>query len=610
MCGVFASLTTKPMSKKTLNEIHQYQAHRGPDGFGEHFIQVNAETHVSLLHQRLAIIDKAGGSQPYVSICGDYIISFNGEIFNYLDLRKNLEDHGINFKTKGSDTEVLLYMYIVHGTQMFKYLRGMWAFVIYDNRRRVIFCARDNYGIKPLYYTVKKNEIFISSELKTLKKIGLADDLDKQSIVNYLAFQCVPNPNTIYENIYKVRPGTCLEIDVSGKSIKTSRYWKLEFGNQKFTQDEFYERLDEKIKDAVKTWCVSDVEVCNTLSGGLDSSLIAVLMKCGLGNSSLKTFTLGFKESFRDLDETETATSLASEFGFNHHNIMLSEECFIRNLNNMVYHLDEPYGGGLPSWFVFKEISKHAKVTLTGIGGDELFGNYNKSRVYRLSILKQLNRLRVNAGSHTKDAVRNFIKLKSGFLFPKYFKGHAIQHLVSTEGTKLPEQFIEELFLESQSANFENKTAYTDFNLQLTDEFLHMADRFSMAHSVEARTPFLDQNLVNFVYSTDLEMRFSFKDPKFALRQVADNYLPTWFLSNKKQGFVLPETHWIRTILREEIEWLLGTQYLKDQGIFSPQVYSDYVLPHMKETRDYTWQIWTIYMFQKWFQTGIEHEYS
>ena len=386
MCGIVGCITINKISNDKIDKLNNLQYHRGPDGNGTYTEQIDKKN-LTLLHQRLSIIDLSDGSQPMLDSKKELIIVFNGEIFNHMELKTKLKDKGYEFLTDHSDTEVLLYMYKEYKENMLDYLNGMFAFVIFDKKNKQLFGARDRTGIKPLYYSVKDKEFYFASELKTLLEFGLKKEIDFQSLSNYLSFQFVPSPKTIFKNISKLEAGNYFIFDIKNTKLDIRRFYKIEFNKTIKNEKDATAKIQKQFRDSINLWSMSDVEVGASLSGGLDSSAI-VAMYSKISEKKIKTYSLGFEGNLKSLDERKYAKLVSEKYNTNHHEFVLTEDKLLSELDDMIYHLDEPYAGGLPSWYVYKMMKNDIKVSLTGTGGDELFGNYNKSLVYNSSLRK------------------------------------------------------------------------------------------------------------------------------------------------------------------------------------------------------------------------------
>ncbi|WP_108063733.1 asparagine synthase (glutamine-hydrolyzing) [Poseidonibacter lekithochrous] len=603
MCGFIGSITKNKLSDTFIEELNNLQHHRGPDG-NSFYRDSLKENHITLLHQRLSIIDLADGSQPMINMDKDTIIVFNGEIFNHQELRRDLISKGYEFSTNHSDTEVLLYMYTEYKEKMLLQLNGMFSFIIYDKNNNQLFGARDRTGIKPLYYSFENNQFYFASELKTLLKFGLKKEINLQSVSDYLSFQFVPAPNTIFKNINKLESANYFIFNIEKNHLNIKKYWDLDFSEKITDKKEAILRIREQFSSSVKLWSLSDVEVGASLSGGLDStSIVANYSK--FSENRIKTYTLGFEGNLKNLDERKYANLVAKKYNTQHSEFILTEKKLLNELDDMIYHLDEPYAGGLPSWYIYKMMKGDVKVALTGSGGDELFGNYNKSLIYNSKLIK-LKKVLSSVKGNGFTAMRNYIKYPKGFFYHKYFRGDEINNILLTNGFRNPEKIIENLIVDSSESDYKNIVPYIDFKMQLPEEFLNMTDKFSMAHSIEARVPFLDPNMIKLVMSIDSNIRIKHNDPKYLLKESFKDLIPSELINKPKSGFIVPEAEWIKTILKDKVEYFLGEEYLIKQNIFNKNIYKEYVIPHMKGNKDNHWQIWTLLMFQLWYEQFME----
>lgn len=598
MCG-FVGFTGS-RDEALLNAMNERQRHRGPDDAGDYFDERDL---VSLAMRRLSILDIAGGHQPMSSADGEVCIVFNGEIMNAPELRRGLERDGAHFRTDHSDTEVLLHLYARDGERLLDSLNGMFAFVIHDRRRRILFGARDHFGIKPLYYTVGPGRFAFASELKTLKLLpGFDSELCMEALSHYLSFQCVPSPLTIYRGARKLPAAHSFVLDLVHGSLRTGRYWSPPSGDEsrsKIAPHELASLVRGGLEAAVARWMLSDVPVACSLSGGIDSSVIVGMMAAHAPRA-VPTYSLGFEDA-PDLDERQLAGLVAQRWKTEHHEIVLRSDDLLGDLEQMVVALDEPYAGGLPSWFIFRGMAGAVKVCMTGTGGDELFGNYGKWQSYeskRLALRIALDRTRRAAGW-----LRDNRRYPIGSRYWMYFTDAEKRALLATKPRTeqgVSERLIERLWKDSRPATVRDGVRLVDLQIQLPDEFLHMTDRFSMAHSIEARPPFLDRTFAEEIMKIPAHVRIGGTRLKQVLIDAVADLLPPQLLRAPKRGFVLPMASWLRGRLRPQVEHLLGEPYLRRQGIFDTRIVGRLVEPHLAARVDHGWQIWTLLMFQMW----------
>jgi asparagine synthase (glutamine-hydrolysing) len=386
MCGLVALHGRQEES--WISGMNRRIHHRGPDDDGV-FRDPGAE--LSMAMRRLAILDIGGGSQPMTSADGRYTLVYNGEIFNAPELRRELEAGGERFSTDHSDTEVLLRLLVRHGTEALARLNGMFSFVFYDQQAATLLCARDRFGIKPLYYAFVEGRFVAASELKAICALPFFTPvLDRQSFHHYMTLMYVPGEASILEGVNRLPPGAALTYDLGARTFSLIRWWQPAFGKATAVPAaEWSGLLLAEFRDAVKRWTLSDVPIACSLSGGLDSS--AIVGALAEGGATVSTFALGFTgEAEADWNELPQARMVAQHWGTRHHELVLDPDSLLDDLISMVWHLDEPYGGGLPSWAVFRFMAREVKVGLTGTGGDELFGNYGKWRPMEGGVFRRL----------------------------------------------------------------------------------------------------------------------------------------------------------------------------------------------------------------------------
>jgi asparagine synthase (glutamine-hydrolysing) len=570
--------------------------HRGPDDDG---LFRDREAALSLGMRRLAIIDLAGGRQPMTTADERHVLVFNGEIYNAGELRRALEAAGECFSSDHSDTELLLRLLARHGTAALPRLNGMFAFCLYDREQGTLLLARDRFGIKPLYYAEQGGRFVFASELKALLELPAIERiLDRQSLFHYLSLMYVPGRETIIAGIKRLGPGECLIYRLGDRSFAIERWWRpAARPRADIAAADWPAALREALCAAVKRWTLSDVPVACSLSGGLDSSaIVGILAQSGM---AVGTFSLGFSgRGEADWNELPQARAVARHWGTSHHELVMDPASLLDDLIAMVWHLDEPYGGGLPSWAVFKTMAEEVKVGLTGTGGDELFGNYGKWAPLEGGRLAGL------FGERAVDARR----FTAGFFERFYYLGDVekrLRVLADAEGCTGTADYLYGRYQVAQGG-IRDRVAAIDIETQLAEEFLMMTDRFSMAHSLEARTPFLDNELADLAFAVPAAIRTRRGDLKGLLRKVVEPFLPREVLTAPKRGFVLPLKLWLRGRLRPLVERLLDPARLAGQGIFRPEFHEFFVAPHLASRADHTSRIWAAVMFQLWHMLYIE----
>lgn len=637
MCGICGLVGENNI--ELVEKMNNSLYHRGPDDFG---IYRDTDSMVSLAMRRLSILDLASGHQPMTNEDKSIWIVFNGEIYNAVDLRKEIEGRH-QFCSRNSDTEVLLHLYEEKGEKCLEDLNGMFAFVIYDKKRQCLFGARDPIGEKPFYYyhdPINRKFAFASELKSLLQDPSVSRKIDRQSLSHYMTLLYVPGRQTIIEGIYRLEPGYYFKYDLKAKSLQISKYWNLSFSPPlRLSEEDACAEIRTRLKESIRLRLNSDRPIGCMLSGGIDSSaLVGLLSEMGV---KLKTYSLGFTgEGENDWDELPMARKIARRWGVEHQEFILEPENLLDDLMQMVWFLDEPYAGGLPSWYVYRFMRKDVVVGLSGTGGDELFGNYGKyttffteriarlAQTYRhspkllkthlyppflkmLSILpdKVLNtsrKARLQGLPLLAEQIVRYFYMAVWYYYDDQAKFESLFKKGFMDGLEPTYSYLQRLFDEVPGNDVINCIAYVDFKTQLSEEFLFNTDRLSMAHSLEIRVPFLDPNLVSYILRIPAEQRTQQDNIKYLLKQSMKDLIPEEILNLPKKGFIIPIKLWLRTKLKPLVQALLNPHQLSRQGIFQPEFYSQRVVPHLEGHADYTWQIWAMLMFQLWYIVFIE----
>jgi asparagine synthase (glutamine-hydrolysing) len=609
MCGIvgFSGLNDLDL----LRKMNEALVHRGPDDRGEF---CDKQKQIGLAMRRLSIIDLETGQQPMSNEDETLWVVANGEIYNFAELRSDLLLKGHRFKSHHCDIEVLVHLYEEKGFDMLKELNGMFAFVLYDSKNNIFFGARDRMGIKPFYYTHKNGCFAFASELKALLLLPhVGEDINQQSLYHYMSFQFIPAPATIFEDIKKLPAAHYFVFNIQTKDITVKGYWDCFHQTEKITTvNEAVDLVRKEVERAVCQWSVSDVPIACSLSGGIDSSAIVGLLHRN-GIKDLTTFSLGFEERGESFfDERAIARNTAANLGLAHHEIVLKSDDLLNDLEDMVWHLDEPYGGGLPSWYIFKSMKGKVKVALTGTGGDELFGVYGKWSPYEHlgRYLHEFTKYLIldRAPLSTIKAMKRY---PQGYFYHRYFSDVMKKKYVfnsNIAGSCLSsEEIIQQAWDLEPDLNSRDKVTAFHFKTQLPEEFLHMTDRFSMAHSIEARTPLLDHKLVEAVMSIPASIRTNTTNMKYLFIEAVKDVLSDEVLQASKKGFILPIDKWLRGPLRGQVEHYLGENYLLKQGIFKKDFFRSIVKPYLNGKYYLKNCVWTAYMFQMWHKRFCSH---
>ena len=625
MCGIngFISKTEKTLDElqNNLTLMNNMIIHRGPDDDGV-FKVSNANCSLAMGMRRLSIIDLNSGKQPIYSDDKKIVIVFNGEIYNYQNLRKELQAQGVYFNTH-SDTEVILRLYEKEGTTSFKKLDGMYAFSIYDYNKQKVFITRDFFGEKPLYYTQTSSEFIWASELKSLLKlIPIKPSIDKKGLNLYFKLTYIPAPFTIYDGIKKLESNHFIEYDLSSHTFDINR---IEEKQSIDKTDTSFEIAKTKVKDLVEksviSRSISDVPIGAFLSGGVDSSIVSLCL-ARMNDSKINTFSIGFEK--KSYDETDKSKIVAKLINSNHHEFIIGEKDLESNIDDILLNFDEPFAdsSALPTYIVSNKTANHVKVALTGDGGDEVFGGYNKYHMgginnkYTKYIPKSIHSI-IRKGSHpflkTKHDVRGKKFIIEKILNSIDYSGNYYWDIISLgfpsdtlSNYLLPEHIENNVFnyykkiTNIQSPKNLNEYREIDKHISLEGDMLVKVDRTSMLNSLECRAPFLNKALWN--YTNTLPKSFLMKglDKKHILKEAFKEDFPEDFLNKSKSGFGVPVGDWLRTALRKDLESFVEDHFLKVQNIFQKENIKKLVSEHLNG-KDNTFKVWTFYCFQKWY---------
>ena len=613
MCGIAGiySLGGRQLPRPGIVEaMCQKIVHRGPDDQGTF---TNARAQIGM--RRLSIIDLAGGHQPIHNEDRSVQVVFNGEIYNFRELRKELEGLGHTFYTH-TDTECIVHAYEQFGTDCFARFRGMFGIAILDLRRDRLVLGRDRLGKKPLYYTTTRDGILaFASELKCLFEVpGFEARVSNTATQDYFALGYVPEPATIYENVFKLPPAHCMV--VTGGRTTLERYWTPAF-EPKWDLDEatLTERLIAELEDAVRVRLVSDVPFGAFLSGGIDSSVVAVLMARNLP-TPVKTFTIGFREAA--FNELPDARAVAQHIGSEHHELIVEADA-VTLLRDLVWYFDEPFGdsSSLPTYLVSKLAAGHVKMVLSGDGGDELFAGYERYRKYER--LEALRRRSLGLAGPALRLAGALVPGERGFRlgrvgqrlaqpFPdRYLSGVALNTrddlsmLLRPEvGDMDPFGRVRHHFTRTDIGSDMERILSGDMATYLTDDIMVKVDRMTMATSIESRAPLLDHQLIDFAARIPYAYKLRDGTGKYLLKQVARQLLPPAVMQKRKQGFAIPVARWLRHDLREMLLDTLSDRQFKERGVFNEQGVRRCVDAHLAGTRDCSEQLWLLLTYEMW----------
>jgi asparagine synthase (glutamine-hydrolysing) len=622
MCGIagIANTESDGVDPQTIHRMCQPIVHRGPDDEG-----IFVKGGVGLGMRRLSIIDLKGGHQPVFNEDRSVWIVFNGEIYNFPELRRGLEQRGHRFYTN-TDTEVIVHLYEDHGSECVQKLRGMFAFALYDERKQKLLLARDRLGKKPLHYALNHGRLLFGSEIKCILAVApeLAE-VDPQALLQYSYFGYVPDPLTAFVPIKKLPPGHLLEFSQGKVAIR--QYWNFpRYGTHSpRSEEECLEQLEQMLAEAVKIRLISDVPLGALLSGGADSSLVVALM-ARAASGAVKTFSIGFKHA--DFDETPYARKVAERFSTEHHELILEPD-IVETVETLTSHLEEPFGDSsmLPTYYVCRMARQHVTVALSGDGGDEGFAGYDRYRIH----------LRDRSYTWIPQSGRKFYREYLHSLVPYRMPGRNLAYSVALpwheryiegislmpfqremsllsedfvrlgDGANDPLEGMRGYLREAPAEDPLDRVLYLDSKTYLPGDILTKVDRMSMATSLEARVPMLDHVFLEWVTGLKSEWKLRGVNQKYILRKLAERVgVPKEVLDRPKQGFALPLVHWMRHELKDLIVTALTEPRTMQRGYFNPKGVRMMLDEHFADRRDHSARIWRLLMLELWHRNFLE----
>ena len=616
MCGICG--IASPIGAPDLERLAAMSAalvHRGPDSAGEY-----ADGPVAIAARRLSIIDLAGGDQPIANEDGSCVVVQNGEIYNYPELRRELEREGHVFGTN-SDTEVLVHLYEQHGPEFARRLRGMFAVAIWDARVRRLVLARDRYGIKPLYYRHHAGELAFASELRALPR----GEIDLDALEAFLAFNSIPAPYSIFRDVRKLPAGHVLVWEEDGH-VQLTRYARPgPVPIEELRGDDEAELLEElraRLRDSVRAHLLADVPVGVLLSGGVDSAVLAALAAQETVEP-VHTFTIGFAE--RSFDERGDARRVAERYGTNHHELLVRPDPTVL-LPALADVFDEPFAdsSALPTYLVSQLAAEHVKVALSGEGGDELFGGYYTyaadllaDRVAPLARLVRplVEHLPTSTSKASFDyRAKRFVRsahlppLERHHGWKEIFAPDVRAEVTGRSAAFDPVDVYRARYRETVGADGLGRLQDVDFGVYLVDDLLVKTDRASMAHSLEARVPFLDSAVTSFAFSLPAKHKVRGLSKKVLLRKAVAPLLPREVVHGRKRGFSIPAALWLRGELLPFTRETLSAATLARQGFFRPDVVARLIGEHVSGNEDRSRQLWGLLAFTLWYERHVEQE--
>jgi asparagine synthase (glutamine-hydrolysing) len=624
MCGIAGVVETHPegaVDNATVHRMCEAIVHRGPDDEG-----IFVKAGVGLGMRRLSIIDLAGGHQPVFNEDKTVWIVFNGEIYNFPELRVELEKRGHRFYTH-TDTEVIVHLYEDLGADCVNKLRGMFAFALYDARRGKLLIARDRLGKKPVHYAFAGGRLLFGSEIKSI--LAVAPELanvNNEALLQYMYFGYIPDPLTAFLPIQKLPPGHLLEFEAG--QVHVRQYWNLpEYGtHQPRSEEECLEELEWRLTEAVRIRLISDVPLGALLSGGTDSSTVVALM-ARAGSKPVKTFSIGF--SHDDFNEAHYARIVAKHFNTEHHELVLQPNV-LETVETLTTSLEEPFGDSsmLPTYYVSCMARKHVTVALSGDGGDEIFAGYDRyginlrrqvfervpawaRHLYREQVFPRLpqnmrgRRFSYNVSLAWRERYVDSISFIPTFERDIPLLSHEFREILRSGGN--PEDVMYRYFDEAAATDPISQMLYVDTKTYLAADILTKVDRMSMATSLEVRVPLLDHLFVEWATGLPATWKLRGGQQKYILRKLAERVgVPRQALYRPKQGFALPLVHWTRNELKELIMSVLLEPRTLQRGYFKPEGVRRLLDEHFRERRDHSDAIWRLLIFELWHRNFLE----
>ena len=600
MCGINGIISKSKNKEKEIKKMNNRIKHRGPESEGTYI-----DDDIALGHRRLAIIDLATGDQPIYNEDENLVIVFNGEIYNYKEIKKELTNH--TFKTN-SDTETLIHGYEEWGKDLLNKLRGMFAIAIYDKNKKELFIARDHFGIKPLYYYKNDKCILFSSEIKAfLDHPEFKKELNEEMLGAYLTFSFIPGPKTLFKNVYKLEPGHYMTINTETKEYTIKQYFDMKFSTTNKSFEEISEEISKTMKESVKYHLISDVEVGSFLSSGVDSSYLVSLAKPD------KTYTVGFTN--KKYSEIDNAKDLCNKLGINNTSSIITKEEYMKALKKVYYHLDEPTTDAcsIAVYFLSELASKDVKVVLSGEGADEFFGGYNSYDDNPYTKLPLIIRRRIASickllpkNKYTNYLIRRGKSLEESYAsVNRNFYDDELKNILKNDNYLKNQDILKNTYNKYKDENEINKKLAIDIKYWLPDNIFNIVDKMTMAFSIESRVPFTDIEV--FKISSKLNQNYKIRNgmTKAALREAAKKDIPNESYKKKKLGFPVPVREWIKEDdFYEEIKRSFTSDIANK--LFKKNNILKLLEEHKNNKKDNYRRIWAVYSFLKWYEVYFE----
>lgn len=621
MCGISGFVDNSNLGLVNMELLHKSCEaifHRGPDSGGTY-----QKDNVFYGMRRLKIIDLNTGDQPIFNEDRSIFVVFNGEIYNFQELRHSLLQKGHLFSTK-TDTEVIVHAYEEYGLDFVKHFRGMFAFALWDSRKQRAVLARDHLGIKPLHYVFNNNVLSFSSEIKGLLVAPfISKEIDLEAMNAYFTFSYVPSPKTIFKGINKLEPGHMIVFENNKVDIR--KYWDIEYNNslQTLPESHYVDVVIDSLQEAIKLQMISDVPLGALLSGGVDSSLVVAIMS-QLSSQPVNTFTIGYNDKV--FDERRYAQIVSRVYGTNHHEIILQPTNIGELINEVVVSFDEPFSNPstLPNYLISKEIKKHVTVVLSGLGGDEICAGYERylggmmaEKISRLpsSMLKIAARFADKIqdsknGGQTASRIKRFVHSASLPLLSRYYG--FVAKMSDTErnvllgnlfNSEVSRQVFDDIYAKTGSTL--NDMLSVDMKTYLPNELLTLTDRMTSAHALEARVPLIDHHVVELMATIPDNLKIARFNKKYLLKKVAERFIPKDVIYRKKAGFSIPLSKWLREDIKQYVSDLLSEKTLKQVGYFNTSFVTQLLNEHQTYKANHSEKLWALVNFVIWHQRYI-----
>jgi len=629
ICGIVDFGGKEPLDAAVLERMVGTLSHRGPDDRGVKIFIGNEGPRIGLGHARLSIIDLSPrGHQPMGNEDGSLWLVYNGEVFNFRELRSELEARGHRFASR-TDAEVVLHAYEEYGPECVKRFRGQFAFAIADTNRGTLFAARDHTGIKPFYYCFRDGRFIFASEPKAILACpGVGREVDSRGLCDYLTYEFIPFPRTILEGISKLPPAHSLTLEDGG--VRTTPYWDLEYRPTSVGEEELAEQLVHLLRESVKSQLVSDVPLGAFLSGGLDSSTVVALMSQSAAGP-VKTYSIGFED--KSYDELSYAREVSARFGTQHEEFIIRPRA-VDLVEKLVYHLDDPIAdfSVFPTYLVSSLARKYVTVALTGDGGDEVFAGYDTyiaqkvatamGGIARLLGRRPLKNLvaAIPPSSRKKGAINRLKRFAEGMALPEDLGHFRWMIFVSERGRQdlftdgflealrggKPHEAVRRHFSRFPDADVMNRQLYVDLRTYLTDNCLVKTDRMSMACSLEVRVPLLDHKVIEFMATVPPDLKLRGFTRKYLLRKAVSKLLPPRIVGRGKEGFSIPMKNWLRGELSPMMTDLLSEGSVRERGYFRVAAVQRLIREHLNGRENHSHRLWAMMLFEQWARTFID----